>query len=61
MRWLNIKEACQFLKVSSRTLQTYRDNGMINFSQINDNIYFRLEDIDAFLNKHQRNAFNAKK
>ncbi len=29
--WLNKKEACQMLRISERTLQTYRNTGVIPF------------------------------
>jgi len=50
--WLDIQETCQLLKVSKRTLQAYRDNGILNFSQIGGKIYFKASDIDEHLKKH---------
>lgn len=50
--WLDIQETCQLLKVSKRTLQAYRDNGILNFSQIGGKIYFKAADIDQHLKKH---------
>lgn len=55
-----IKDACELLQVSSRTLQKYRDEGMLSFSQISDKIYFKQEDIDAFLNRNRVEAFRMK-
>jgi excisionase family DNA binding protein len=59
--WLDIQEACQLLKISKRTLQSYRDNGILPFSQIGGKIYFRASDIESHLNRHYVKAFNAKK
>jgi excisionase family DNA binding protein len=59
--WLDIQEACQLLKISKRTLQSYRDNGILPFSQIGGKIYFRASDIESHLNRHYVKAFNSKK
>ena len=59
--WLDIQEACQLLKISKRTLQAYRDNGILAFSQIGGKIYFRASDIESHLNRHYVKAFNSKK
>jgi excisionase family DNA binding protein len=59
--WLDIQETCQLLKISKRTLQSYRDNGILPFSQIGGKIYFRAADIEEHLKKHYIKAFNPKK
>jgi len=59
--WLDIQEACQLLKISKRTLQSYRDNGILAFSQIGGKIYFRASDIESHLNRHYVKAFDSKK
>ena len=58
--WLDIQDACQVLKISKRTLQSYRDNGILPFSQIGGKIYFRSADIEEHLNRHYNKAFNKK-
>ena len=50
--WLNKKEACQMLRISERTLQTYRNTGVIPFSRIQGKIYYKAEDMQAFFNDH---------
>jgi excisionase family DNA binding protein len=50
--WLDIQEACDLLKVSRRTLQTYRDNGVLPFSQLAGKIYFKASDIEEHLKSH---------
>lgn len=55
-----ISEACEFLKISKRTLQKYRDEGMISFSQVSDKIYFQKSDIDAFIAGSRVEAFATK-
>uniref|UniRef100_UPI003216C756 helix-turn-helix domain-containing protein n=1 Tax=uncultured Draconibacterium sp. TaxID=1573823 RepID=UPI003216C756 len=57
-RWLDITEACSWLKCSTRTLQKYRDEGKIPFSQISAKIYFRLSDLQEFLNRHNTSYIN---
>ena len=56
-RWLDIQEACKVLNVSKRTLQTYRDTGVLPFSQIGSKIYYKAVDIQAHLEKHYKPAF----
>ncbi len=43
------KEAVAYLKVTSRTLQKYRDTGQIEFSQIGRKIFYRKEFLDEFI------------
>lgn len=50
--WLDNQEVCELLKISKRTLQTYRDEKMLPFSQINHKIYYRASDLERFLKKH---------
>ena len=52
--WLDIQEVCQLLKISKRTLQSYRDNGILPFSQISGKIYFKASDIEDHLENHYR-------
>ena len=59
--WLDIQEACQLLKISKRTLQAYRDNGILSFSQFSGKIYFRASDIESHLNRHYVKVFSSKK
>ena len=56
-RWLDNQEVCQTLLISKRTLQTYRDNGTLAFSQIGSKIYYKSSDIEAHLNKHYVKSF----
>ena len=52
--WIDIQEACQLLKISKRTLQSYRDNGILPYSQISGKIYFKASDIEKHLENHYR-------
>lgn len=51
-RWLTSQEVCEILKISSRTLQTYRDRKQIPFSQTGPKIYYKKSDIDKYLEDH---------
>ena len=46
MNWLDNADVCEKLNVSKRTLQTYRDGGLLAY---NHKIYYRLEDVEAFI------------
>lgn len=50
--WLDIQDTCKLLKLSKRTLQTYRDRGIIGYSQYVGKVYIRASDIKAHLEKH---------
>jgi len=50
--WLDISDTAKWLKVSHRTLQNYRNQGLLPYSQIGAKIYFRLQDLEEFLMKH---------
>ncbi len=54
--WLSNTETAKFLKVSCRTLQNYRDKGLLEFSQVKGKIYFRLSHLESHLNKHNIKA-----
>lgn len=55
--WLTTEEVSNLLKVSKRTLQNYRDEGKIGFSQVGSKIYYKSSDIDAFLENHYNPTF----
>lgn len=50
-RWLDNQDVCRILNISKRTLQTYRDNGTLAFTQINHKIFYKPEDVEAVVNK----------
>ena len=47
--WLDNQDVCQILNISPRTLQTFRDNGTLAFSQINRKVYYKPEDVKKIL------------
>ena len=59
MNWLDNADVCEKLNVSKRTLQTYRDRGLLPYSQINHKMYYKLEDVEAFLAAMSEELFNS--
>lgn len=59
-RWLDIADVCIQLHISKRTLQSYRDNKVLPYSQIGGKIYFKASDIEELLNKHYIKLHNSK-
>jgi len=47
--WLDTKEVAKLIGVTTRTIQNYRDNGMLPFSQIGRVIRYRAQDVQDFL------------
>lgn len=51
-KWLDNQQVCKILRVSTRTLQDYRDQGVLSFSQYGKKIYYRADDIELHLENH---------
>ena len=51
-RFLSNNEVSKTLNVSLRTLQEWRDTGLIPFIQITGKIIYRQSDIDKLLQRH---------
>ena len=51
-QWLTIDQTCKTLSISRRTLQSYRDQGILPFSQYAGKIYFKVSDIETHLQRH---------
>jgi len=50
-KWLNNKEVCELLHISLRTLQTCRDTGVLPYSKIGHKCFYRIKDVEEFINK----------
>lgn len=50
--WLDNEEVCLLLKVTKRTLQNYRDNFVLPYSQIGKKILYKASDVQAILEKN---------
>lgn len=48
-KWLDNEDVCRLLNISKRTLQTYRDNGTLPYSQINHKMFYKASDIEVLL------------
>ncbi len=53
--WLDNQEVLQVLHISKRTLQTYRDNGIVPFSKIEGKFYYKVLDIENLLQSNYTN------
>jgi len=51
----------KLLKISTRTLQKYRDEGRISYSQVKDVIIYTQDDVDEFLENNKVRAYRNKK
>ena len=52
--WLHNGDVCKLLNISKRTLQHYRDTGILPFTQIGHKCYYKREDVEALLAKSNR-------
>ncbi len=46
----------QLMGISVKTAQSWRDSGLVSFSQIGNKIYFRVSDIKELLEKNHRKS-----
>ena len=56
-RFMTDKEVSAWLKVSRRTLQDYRNNGMIAYYQLGGKILYKESDIEKMVMSGYRNAY----
>jgi hypothetical protein len=54
-KWLGNDDICSLLQISLRTLQSYRDNGILPYSQIGRKCYYRVSDIENLISQSQIN------
>lgn len=56
-KWLDNQEVCEILGISVRTLQEYRNKGLLPYTCIKHKIFYKLQDVEAFLKSsyHQQN------
>lgn len=57
---LTDKEVAYLLKVSRRTLQDYRNNGILPYTQVGGKILYRTSDIERTLMKGYKEAYRLK-
>ncbi|MDR1182794.1 MAG: helix-turn-helix domain-containing protein [Bacteroidales bacterium] len=51
--WLDNQAVCRILSISKRSLQTFRDKGLIPYSQIGHKCFYRQEDVREFIEKNR--------
>lgn len=47
--WLHNGDVCRLLNISKRTMQHYRDTGVLPFAQIGHKCYYKREDVERLL------------
>ncbi len=55
---LDNNDVQKMLKISKRTLQTWRNEGVIAYSQINSKLFYRLSDVISMLNNKKISNIN---
>ena len=55
------QEFLQLMNISKRTAQTWRDEGVVSFSQIGSKIYYRMSDVEKLLEKIQQSIQKSKR
>jgi len=55
-QWISNTEVCELLKISHRTLQSYRDNGTLPYSQIGRKCYYKVSDVEQLLNQSKQES-----
>jgi len=55
--WISNDEFCSLLKICHKTAQSYRDKGLITFSQVGNKIHYKMSCINEFLDNHSRLRF----
>lgn len=50
--WIEGYDVMKRLGISKRTLQTYRQEGLLPYSQVRGIYFYRNEDIDEMLKRH---------
>jgi len=56
--WVDSYEVCTFLKISERTLQRLRSNGIISYSMLSGKSYYTISEIKRMLNEKRIRSTN---
>ena len=56
--FLDNQEFIQLMNISTRTAQTWRDQGVVSFSQIGSKIYYRMSDIQKLLESNYKESLS---
>ena len=52
--WLDNQDVCILMNISDRKLLSLRQKGLNPFSRIDRKVYYKKEDIQKFIEKHNR-------
>lgn len=52
-KWLDNQEVCLMMNITKRTLQTYKDKGLLPYSKLNRKNYYKLSDVQTLLKAGQ--------
>ena len=55
-QWLGNEDVCALLQISLRTLQSYRDSGMLSFSLIGRKCYYRVSDMQQLIDNSKKES-----
>lgn len=58
--WVDSEQVCRMLNISKRTLQNYRDKGVIPYSRIERKMYYKQDDVLKFLESNRIESINNK-
>jgi hypothetical protein len=51
---LNNADFIQLFKITTKTAQNWREEGLVDHVQVKGKIYYNLKDIRAFINRHRK-------
>ena len=52
-KWLDNQEVCLMMNITKRTLQTYKDKGLLPYSRLNRKNYYKRSDVQVLLEAGQ--------
>ena len=58
-KWLDNQEVCDILGISKRTLQEYRNKGLLPFGRFKNKLFYKPEDVEKVLQSYYH--INSKK
>lgn len=58
--FLDNQEFIQLMNISKRTSQSWRDEGIVSFSQVGGKIYYRMSDVQKLLDSNYKPTFKRK-
>jgi flagellar biosynthesis/type III secretory pathway chaperone len=57
VQFIDNQQFIKLMSVSKRTAQTWRDEGIISFSQVGSKIYYRMSDVKKMLDSNYKPSF----